>query len=356
MWQVTGVDFPIFSFYTDLKMDYFGLDIGSRHIKAAWIKKEGKNQVLLGLGEADNVVAGDFFSSPQQQDAVAEIIKKLKVDLQIEPKTVVANIPESRVISRVVVLPPMKESEIIQALRYEAETFVPYSLKDVQIDYQIIEKDEQGKQHIFVVAAKTEFISGLSTVLKKAGLVPLALENGATALTRALCPLRSSPTLILEIGNRETMILVAKNGNPYITRVLPLGGEAFTRAVSLALGMDQFKAEEYKKAYGLKKGQWQDKIRTALLDVLSNLVEEVRKTMIGFEEEWRQKIDLLILSGGGAMVPNLADELIAALGIELQWGKPFTGLDRSRLKTTVDIAKEELKFSVVIGLAKRNLE
>jgi len=335
-------------------MDYFGLDIGGTNIKIAWIRKEGKGLRLLSAGEVKNPTSGEYINNTKQQDDIAAAIKGLKTDLGVSPKTVIASIPENKVVSRMVVLPSMKDSEIIKALQYEAETFIPYPLKEVQIDYQVVYKDDNNHQYIYVVAAKNDVLEALSQILKKADLVPTALENNATALSRSLSPHRDSPLMIVEIGKSHTILIVVKDGNIYLTRIIPLGGEAFTRAVSLALGMDQFKAEEYKKAYGLKKGELKDKIRSALLDVLKNLSEEARKTMIAFEEEWGRQIDLIILSGGGTMIPELANELIGVLGVEVQWGNPFADIQADGSKLTIDLKKDGLRFSTVVGLAKRN--
>ena len=337
------------------KMDYLGLDIGHHSIKAAWIKKKGKKEFLLALGEAVNPTNGDFWHSDKQREAIAGTIRKLVGDLQIKPKLVVAGLSESRVVSRMISMPPMKESEIARALRYEAETFIPYPLKDVQIDYRVINKNSDGRQDVFVVAAKTEAVRSIEAVLDKAGLVPVALENTAIALARSLVPLRETPTLILEMGSSNTIAAIAKQGSVYMTRILPLGGEAFTRSVRLSLGMDVFKAEEYKKAYGLKKGEWKDKIRSALLEVLNNLISETRKTIIAFKEEWKEGVDLIILSGGGAMMPGLSEEILAVMGVEVQWADSLANLDITKIKTTIDLKKEKLRYSTVIGLAQRNL-
>ncbi len=333
-------------------MDYFGLNFSADAFQAAQIVKKGSSLELSAVGEVGNPLKQlvDFGS----QDAFANVIRELLAGLAIDVPKVVISIPEEMIISRVINLPAMKEGEIITALHYEAEAFIPYPVQEAQIDYQIIKKEDNGEQRVLVVATKKLYLENINKLLGSLNLVPLALENYALSLARGICPFRNQPTLIIDIGNRVTTLAVVLAGNIHLSRTLPVGGKAFTRVISVALGMDLVKAEAYKKTYGLKSGKWQNKIRKALLPIVNQLVAEVRKTMLSFEEEWHQKADLLILSGGGALIPNLSDELVKKLGVEVQWGEPLKGIGlKNNAHVPGDFAKIKLQFAGVIGLALR---
>lgn len=332
-------------------MKHFGLDIGTGSIKIVQLEKEEGKERLLGLGEVKNPFTGKEI--PQEMmTKTAEAIKKLRDDLEIKSKLAVVALPEDEVISRVIVFPPLKEKEVAKALFYEVETFVPYPKEKIQLDYQIIEK-RRDRIFVFVVATQKKTVARYEELLKMAGLIPLALETTAVALVRALVSPSPEPVMIVDLGAKNSTMTVAKNGSIYLTRVIRLGGDAFTRAISLSLGMEFFKAEEYKKTYGFQTGQWENKIRQAMIEVFDHLAEEIKKGILSFKEEWGERVKLLILSGGGANMPGLMDELIKILGIEVQIAHPLAGVDFTGAKIISENYKDDARFSVPVGLAKR---
>ncbi|MCD6226084.1 type IV pilus assembly protein PilM [bacterium] len=333
-----------------MKTNFFGLDVGNQTIKIAFLRKEKEKYFLYALGEAKT--QGEL-STPNGEVKAAEAVKRLMGDLEIKERVVVSALPESAVISRVLSFPPMKEEEVYRAIFYEAETFVPYPLNKVQIDYQVIEKTPR-RSLVFVVAAPKELIKQRTSFLQSVGLVPLALETTATALARVFGNETGQPVMILDIGAKSSTMLVTKNKAVYLTRSLPFGGEAFTRAIALSLGMDPLKAEEYKKAYGFLKEEWEGKIRKAMEEIFLHLLEEVKKGLLTFKEEWNEEIKVLIVSGGGALMPGLTDELVNRLGIEVQIGQPLEKVEKTpQAKMVISEEKELPKFAVAIGLAMR---
>ncbi len=329
---------------------FFGLDIGSGSIKASWIKKEKEKLRLLALGEAPTPVGVTEIAS--EQIRLAETVKKLVADLEIRTKLVAVALPETKVISRILVFPPMKEEEVYKAIFYEAETFIPYPLEEVQIDYQIIESSS-AQILVFVAGAPKKIIQQYEDLIQKAGLIPMALETTATALGRTFGNTSPQAMMVLDLGSKSSTMVVTKRGFVFFTRTIPIGGEAFTRAISISLGMETFKAEEYKKTYGFQVGKWEDKIRKALGEVFERLGEEIRKGMLSFKEEWREDVKFLVVCGGGASLPGLTDELLKVLGVEVQIGQPLAGIETEGAKIMIGEQEGLSRFAVAVGLARR---
>ncbi len=327
-----------------------GLDIGVSSIKLACLEKKGEVWSLLALGEANTPPGGTELLSAETR--LAETVKKLVVDLGIKTRLTVSALPEQSVTSRVLSFPPMKEDEVYKAIFYEAETFVPHPLEEVQIDYQILQQTSE-RILTFVVAAQKSVIERYEKIITEAGLVPAAIETTATALSRCVPGNIDKPVMVLDLGARNSTMLVTKNRSIYFTRTIPFGGEAFTRSLSVALGMDNFQAEEYKKTYGFKGGEWEGKIRQALHEVFVRLGEEIKKGFMAFQEEWQEQVSFLMVVGGGSSLPGLTDELVKILGIEVQIGQPLSGIDLQGGKWLVQNKEDLARFAVAMGLAKR---
>jgi type IV pilus assembly protein PilM len=336
-----------------------GVDIGENAIKVVSISKDdGKGLILDYLGEAKAPRAEWQNGDNKTLEEVSVTLKNLINDLKIKSRQAVVCLPEGDVVSRLVRLPPLKESEIRDVLKFEAETFVPYPLDKVSIDYEIIEKDDAGRLTVFVVAARNDLIQTYIKLFKMVGLELIALESPSVAIKRTINSCLVSDLngiMIFDMGEKNSDIISLSKGNVYFSRSLSVGGESLTRAISINLGLDMSSAEEYKKAYGMKEMELEGKIRNAILPVFNNIAEELRKAMALFTEENGRPIDLLVLSGGGANLPGMAEELTKMLGVEVQVIQPFLKIDSSRLSLPINLNSDGCRFSLAVGLALRNL-
>jgi len=339
-------------------MSILGIDIGQSTIKAVSLNKvEGKGLVLESLGEVKLPRTDWQKGESKALDEVASALKSLLVDLKIKAKEVVACMSEDEVVSRLVRLPPLKESEIRDVLKFEAETFVPYPLDQVSIDYEIIEKDDAGRLTLFVIAAKNDLIQSYIKLFKMVGLELIALESPAIAIKRTITNsvVAAKGIIAVDIGERSSDIISINEGKIYFARSLSVGSESITRSISINLGLDMASADEYKKAYGLKETELEGKIRNAILPVFNNIAEEIRKAMALFLEEHNKPVELLILSGGSANIPGLAEDLTKILGVEVQIIQPFLKIDVTNLKAPLNLNSEGCRFSLAVGLAMRGL-
>ena len=337
--------------------DFLGIDIGSESIKVVALSKEKKSLELRSIGETKMTVADWVKGDRKQMKEVANSIKLLLRDMKLKDNLAVVSLPESEVVSRLIKLPCLKKNEIRDALRFEAETFVPYPLDEVSIDYEIIKEDEEGRLLIFTVAAKNDLIQSYMKLFKILSVNLIALESFSVAMNRVVNSVvgKEDFVLLMDVGRKYSSVVGVNKGEIYYTRAIPVGGESLTRAISVNLGLDMFSAEEYKKAYGMNPMELEGKIKEAILPVFSNMAEELRKTIVSCREEWGKPIELLILSGGGANMPGFAEELTKILGIEAQVMQPFLRIDTSKLVMPVDINSEGCRFALAVGLAMRGL-
>jgi len=335
-----------------------GIDIGQSTVKVTSLSNDNSKIVLNAIGESkipkteNKEIDMDKFLID-----VGKEIKNLLNDLKIREKQAVVSLPENEVITRLVRLPPLKDNEIMDALRFEAETFIPFPLDQVSIDYEIIEKDDAGRLNIFVIAAKNDLINSYLKLFKSIGLELLALESPSIALRRVLVlgmPMVER-VVVIDIGEKYSDIFSINKSNVYFARPLSVGGESLTRAISLNLSLDMASAEEYKKAYGIKESELEGKIRAAIMPVFNDISEEIRKTLALFNEDVGKQAELLVLTGGGANLPGMAEELTKILGIEVQVLQPFINIDTTKVQSVYNLNTEGCRFSLSVGLALRSL-
>lgn len=338
-------------------MDYFGLDIGHSTIRLVQISKDSKGLYkLVSLGEIRNPVLNWMAAGTKGIDAMSSAIKLLLSDLKINLKAAAIALPEEEVISRLLTLPPLKDSEIQDALLFEAETFVPYPLDKVSISYEIISRDEQSRPTVFVVAARNELVSKYVDLCKACGISPLAFESPSLAyrtLVSHLFPEKNKPILVVDLGEQYTDITIVRDASVLMTRTLSVGGSTATRAISVGLGLEEASAEEYKKAYGLRDDQLEGKIKKALMPIFSSITEEIRKATVAYKEQFSQNVEFILLSGGGANLPGFGESLTKLLGIEVQAIEPFTKIETSGLNLPINLKTMGCNYALAAGLALR---
>jgi type IV pilus assembly protein PilM len=335
-----------------------GIDIGVGSIKVVSLDRDNDKVSLVSIGEIKNP-APDWLKGDGKNgiEDVARAIKSLWSDLKVGHRQAVTSLPEDEVVSRLIRLPPLKENEIKDALRFEAETFIPYPLSEVSIDYEVIDQDEAGRLAVFAIAARNKIIESYLKVFKMAGIELNALESPAVAMRRIVNYSVSDKAAIMlvDMGEKYSDIVSISDGKVYFTRAMSVGGESLTRAISVNLGLDMTSAEEYKKAYGMKEMELEGKIKTAIQPVFASMAEEIRRALGAFREEQGKPAELLVLSGGGANLPGLAEELTKILGVEVQVIQPFLKIDSTKLVVPIDLNSEGCRYTLAAGLSLRGV-
>ncbi len=174
------------------------MDISDLSLKIANLGRKGDNFPLVSFSEEvipkGVIEAGEI----KNEDLLAKIIKegiKNAKGQKIKTKYVVCSLPEEKSYIRLIQMPKMKEEEIAGAVRFEAENHIPVPIEDVYLDFQVIQPLYNHLDHldILIAALPKKIVDPYILSLKKAGLLPKALEIESSAIARALIKNEMSP-------------------------------------------------------------------------------------------------------------------------------------------------------------------
>lgn len=335
-----------------------GIDIGSKSIKVVELTKQGNSFVLKSAGAIgyQGVLVEKMGGEKEYKD-FANVLRKLFSDAKISGKQVSVSLPETQVYTRIMKFPLLNNEEIESAVKWEAEEYIPIPVKDAVLRHQILERQEVGNPPqvlVQVIAAPKSLTEKYVNVMNEAGLEVVSAETDLLALSRVY-GITGQSVLVADVGARGTSIGIIKNNELYLSRTVPIGGDAFTRAVSIALGVPVMQAEQYKTTYGLSDSQLEGKIGNALRPVLRGLVDEMKKSINFFQLDTRsQPPTSVVVTGGSSGLPGFSSELTKLLGVEVAVGNPFTA---SKVSVDPESMKSLSKFaplySVAVGLAMR---
>jgi len=339
----------------------FGLEIEDSYIKAFQLRGS-KRGLPMASGNLRSLRKGIIQEGQViQAEELAKEIKELLKSSQpkaIKTKFVVFSVPETKSFIRTIQIPKMSRQEAGEAVKWETEANIPVSLDKVYLDWQIIDSNEKNND-VLVVAVPKEVVDGYCRAVSLSGLIPLAVEVDIIATIRSLTSEENNkkPILIADIGADKTSLAICKNKIPYFSSSIPLCGKTFTDALQKGLGIGYEKAEELKAKYGLGKIKEDKMLYNIYNPLIENLAMEIDRS-VGFYSESiniQEKVERVILSGGGSLLRELADYLSLRLGKEVVMGNPATGLGINK-NMSANVARDLSPFATSIGLAMRGLD
>lgn len=333
----------------------FGLDIGSSFIKVAQVRSRGSDRTLAAAGSV--LTSGDGIKSetPLQLKQLAEAVKLCVKNSKIDGNRCAVSIIESQAVTRLIELPNLTDKELSAAINFEADQYIPLPIKDVNLQYKVLSRPQSGsdgKMQVLLIAAPKRVIDKYLQVVSLAGLNLTAIETESSSLARALSGPNDPPSLIVSMGALSTELILVKAGNVFVTRSIATGGITLNKTIMAEFNLTQAQAEEYKMAYGILEDKLSGKIANILKPVFEIIVGEILKaaeyTKIHTESAQLYRI---IICGGGAYLPGLAEYLTEKTSVEVSLGDPWANFKKEGL--ILKIPGQGSFYSVATGLALR---
>ncbi len=313
----------------------FGLDISDASIEALELKKSFGRVKLVGYARmelpAGIVRDGIVLKKKELSKAIKKLIEEAR-PRPIRGREVILSLPESRVYTHVFKFPAnLNAKQIAHILQFEVPNALPISLEEVYSDFSVLSR-EGGYQEVFFAAVLRKTVDDLKEVMKTAGLVPRVFDMESMSLARALGGVIEDGSVIVDIGARTTIISIFdKNGIRFTTNI-EIAGNLLTETIAKNLKIKLEKAEELKKICGLipKDGRCRDgRVFLIIQSVLQSILRDIQKAIKFYEGKSKQKIKKVILCGGSAMLPNIANYFQENLSLKVLVGKPEAAKDFS---------------------------
>jgi len=340
-----------------MKNKAFGLDIGQNTIKAVWLSTETNGFFLDSATAIPTPAKGMLSESPLDQEEMAQAIQTMVKDANITTKNVNVALPESQVYTRVIQMPLLSDKELLSAIYWEAEQYIPVPLTTITLDYKVLRRPDKpedgGKMDVLLVGAPTVLIDKYEKVLSLAGLVIASVETEILSTIRSVAIGDTyPPTLVVSIGAVSTSLAIVKNSIILFTYSIPTGGIAITRAIAASFGFALQQAEEYKKTYGILQESLGGKVGQAAQPILSLILSEIKKALAFYQEKGKDSpIAQIVLTGGSSRLPGLPTYITGAVGIESVIANPW------KILVSQEVSKEILddaaSYTVAVGLAMR---
>ncbi len=309
------------------KKDLIGIDIGSSSVKLVQLQPSREGYQLLNAAimplPSEAIVDNTLMNS----NDVSEALKTLISSLGIKTKDAACSISGNAVIIRKIILPTMTSDELEDQISWEAEQYIPFDIKDVHIDFQILNPDpiDPSKSHVLLVASKKEIINDYVSVFTNAGLNLSVMDVDSFAVQNAFeLNYDSSDDVraLINAGAGVININVVRGETSLFTRDVQMGGNQYTEEIQKQLGVSEQEAETMKM---LASEHQNGPLAEVIQRVNESLAQEIRRS-VDFYNSTASNDDRIIsvsMSGGCSKMAGLKESVSAKLGIDVDILNPF---------------------------------
>ncbi|MFZ5468521.1 MAG: type IV pilus assembly protein PilM [Myxococcota bacterium] len=345
-----------------------GLDIGSTSIKMIQLKEQRRrgqlSYALQSFGmkplPPEAIVDGALMNST----AIVQAMQELMSELKIKQKEVALGVSGHSVIIKKISMPRMTQEELEESIQWEAEQYIPFDVKDVNIDTQILSSDandQTGQMDVLLVAAKKDMINDYTTVVSEAGLSPTVVDVDAFAVQNMFSTnydLPSNETIVLiNAGAAVVNINIVSGGSTVFTRDVTIGGNLFTEEIQKQLNVS------YEEAEALKIGGGRGDSDAVVPQEVERVMGQVADQVAG---EIQRSLDFyagtaadasfskVYLSGGTAKIPALFKTIESRVGVPVEIMNPFKNIEIDNRKFDPGFIMDVAPMAAVaVGLALR---
>lgn len=211
-------------FYSMGRKSGVGLTIGPEFVTMVRVTRSGSGRVV------ETAVTRPI-PEPRGEEEIAAVLRELVAEEKVRSIELNVAVPRNEITTRVVTLPSVDPREIHRIARLEVEEFVPYSADELEVDEAILEQLPDGSSKVLVAIAHKDVVDRAISLLAKAGVEPAYVGVSCFALFNAFVfgtkPLPTGPTVLLDVNDFGTDVLVTEGGRVSFTR-----GVAHLRAPS----------------------------------------------------------------------------------------------------------------------------
>jgi type IV pilus assembly protein PilM len=339
-----------------------GLDVGANSVKLVKLdrSKAGFSVSALGIRELppEAIISDEI----KDREAVIFNIQSLIDEIDPRIKDVVVSISGYGVITDKFIIDKKSGSEAEQAILFEAEQRSPFDVEDVTLDHHVIQVDEETrKSEILLVAARNEFLNSYVEMIMDTGLNPLVVDVDAFALLNAyeynyeIDPTRT--TVLVNVGFDVTNVLYLNKGLYHSTRDISSGTREIYNAIQKEFRLNAELAGKAIKGE-MKDSIDQDMLKATIVTATEEMISGIELAFSYFKTQAKvDKIDWMVLSGGGALVPFLPEYIQSKLSIPLEILNPLRNIDYDpEMFQYLEPEKIAPLLTVPVGLAMRRVK
>ena len=361
------------------------IDVGAEYLKMAEFEFSANGGMILRQFAFKKIDEKDEYGEPL---SFLQLYTQMLVEYNFTAKNVRLSLPAQNSFQRLGKLPSIigAKSSVSKIVEFEARQNVPYSMDEVEWDYQLIhhkweetrdETQEDGtitsvteqleEYEALFVAMKTEQITEYTEVIEDSGKTVLSVEIAPEALFNVAKAAAVGPeecVVILNIGAKASSLIISDNNRIFL-RSIPIAGSTITAQISKEFGVGMEEAEEMKKRHGFVAlgGAYEEpesQVAATISKISRNVMTRLHGEISRSINVWRAQHNgsaptKMFLAGGGSVMVYTPEFFHEKLHIEVQYLNTFSTIVIPETVNKLELQAVAPMFQELIGVALRSL-
>jgi type IV pilus assembly protein PilM len=342
-----------------------GVDVSASSVKVVELAPGGKTGMRLEWYAIEPIEHGAIVDgNVEKPEAVADALVRAIRRTGTRTRQAAMALPSSAVITKRITLPAgLREDDYEVQVENEASQYIPFSIDEVNLDFQILGPSAASPEDVDVLlaASRKEKVDDRIAIAEMAGLAPIIVDVEPYAArtsidhVTAFLPNRGAGLIlaVFDIGQSRTNLAVVLNGETIFEREQSFGGHQLTLEVMRVYGLSPEEAEQKKRSGDLPDNYPAELLRPF---AVQGATEIARSLQFLFTSTPYGRVDRIFLAGGCAVTPGLAEAIAERTQVPTEIMSPFQGMEVAKSVRERQLRLDAPALMVGCGLAMRRFD
>ncbi len=347
------------------KRPLLGLDITTSSVKLIELVDVGRGYRVESFAAEATPPNAINDKAIVDAEAVGEAIRRAVKRSGTKTRETAVAISGDAAITKVIQMPKnLSLAELEGQVELQADQYIPFPMEEVSFDFETIGTSERDPDmvDVLLVATRTENVEQRQAAVAAAGLVAkvvdveaFAVENACSLLTHQMPEGGIGKFIaIVDFGASTTTFSVLKDLKVIYTRDFAFGGQQLTEEIMRTYGLSMEDAGRAKKEGGLPSN-YQPEVLDAFMDDMSQQVSRSLQFFLA-SGSGREQPDQILICGGCANIPGVADVIGSRVGVATQIGDPLGQMKISGRAKSQGVDRDATALLTACGLALRSFD
>jgi type IV pilus assembly protein PilM len=342
-----------------------GIDVSASSVKLVELVPGAKAGMRLERYAIEPIERGAIVDgNVERPEAVADALTRAIRRTGTRTRYAAMALPSAAVIAKRITLPAgLLEEDYEVQVESEANQYIPFSIDEVNLDFQILGPAAQTDEDVEVLlaASRKEKVDDRVAIAEMAGLKPVVIDVEPYAARAVIdhvtghLPNHGEGMIlaVFDVGQTTTGLTVVLNGQTIFERDQSFGGSQLTQDIVRLYGLTIEEAELKKKS-----GDLPDNYGAELLSpfIEQGATEVARSLQFFYTSTPFTRVDRIFLAGGCAVTAGLAEAVAERTQVPTEIMSPFQGMEVAGGIRERQLRLDAPALMVGCGLAMRRFD
>ncbi|HSR64062.1 MAG TPA: pilus assembly protein PilM [Xanthomonadaceae bacterium] len=340
-----------------------GVDISSTAVKLLQLSRVGNRYRVEHYAVEPLPPNAVVEKNIVEVEAVGDAIRRAMARSGSRAKYAAAAVAGSAVITKLIPMPgDLDEDDMESQIELEAVNYIPYPIEEVNLDFEVLGPMPGNPEmmQVLLAASRTENVGTRVSALELGGLTAkvmdveaFAIENAFALIADGLNAPRDGLMALVDVGATMTTLNILRNGRSIYSREQVFGGKQLTDEVMRRYGLSYEEAGLAKRQGGLPESyeiEVLEPFKEALVQQISRLLQ------FFYAGSEFNRVDQIVLAGGCASIPGVADMVEEQLGVPTVVANPLAQMTLGPRVQAHALAQDAPALMIACGLALRSFD